>query len=256
VRVFTVDVTLRWGDQIVRIERWTGGASPHAELDLRTDAHGWPCVAGIPLEIGAPIDVPLGDGLAPYRSDHRTALVARVELVSGSRGRRAVSPPRRRLLAAALGALALHGVLGLSAFARPALAPDDARVDRYFKVTLPVRVIYAPSVDSYEDLRERETDERACVDPACGAPVGRPPVYTGLTGLVRGDAGCTPARRVHYVSQGETLTSIAASYGIADYRAIYNEVLNEELVAQRPDPNRIFPGDVVKIPGEGLCSAL
>src|SRR5262252_3612132 len=113
---------MRWGDQIVRVERWTGDGRAPLGLDLRLDARGSPCLVGTRLEIGAPVEVVLGDSLAPYRSDHRTALVAQVEIVGLPR--RTGPSAKWRPIAAVLGALALHGVLGLSAFAQPKLAPD------------------------------------------------------------------------------------------------------------------------------------
>jgi hypothetical protein len=256
VRPIAVDVILRWGDQVVRVERWTGEGPLPEGLDLRLDARGWPCVSGTPLEMGAPVEVALGDGMAPYRSDHRTALVARVELVAARGARRSL--PGRRHTAAVLGALALHGVLALSAFARPALRSDEmTMIDREFLYARPTRVLYAAPVPTDADTRERQTDDDACADPwDCLDHGGSPPGPFAAIGLVPGRQGCVAARRVHVVEPGETLTSIAALYGIADFRAIYNEVVNEDLLRLRPDPNVIFPGDEVRIPGEDLCATL
>jgi len=50
------------------------------------------------------------------------------------------------------------------------------------------------------------------------------------------------------VQQGECLTSIAAANGFADYRIIYDHPENADFRAKRPDPNLIFPGDVIYIP--------
>src|ERR1700744_861264 len=52
----------------------------------------------------------------------------------------------------------------------------------------------------------------------------------------------------HSVQQGECLTRIAAQYGFLDYRTIYNDPGNAELRQKRPDPNMLFPGDVIFIP--------
>jgi hypothetical protein len=52
----------------------------------------------------------------------------------------------------------------------------------------------------------------------------------------------------HVVQQGECLSRIAAQYGFLDFRTIYNDAGNSELRNQRPDPNILFPGDVVFIP--------
>ncbi len=54
--------------------------------------------------------------------------------------------------------------------------------------------------------------------------------------------------RYHTVSQGEHLTSIAKDYHFSDYRTIYNHPENKDFKDSRPDPNVIFPGDVIFIP--------
>lgn len=50
------------------------------------------------------------------------------------------------------------------------------------------------------------------------------------------------------IQQGECLSRIAAKYGFRDYRTIYDHPRNAELRQIRPDPNILFPGDVVFIP--------
>jgi N-acetylmuramoyl-L-alanine amidase len=52
----------------------------------------------------------------------------------------------------------------------------------------------------------------------------------------------------HRVKQGECLTSIAARYGFADWRAIYQHPSNAELRKKRPNPSLLFPGDVLFVP--------
>src|SRR4051794_19706314 len=52
----------------------------------------------------------------------------------------------------------------------------------------------------------------------------------------------------HIVSQGECLSSIAKLYGFADWRRIYNAPDNEAFRKKRPNPDVIYPGDVVQIP--------
>jgi hypothetical protein len=52
----------------------------------------------------------------------------------------------------------------------------------------------------------------------------------------------------HIVKQGECLTRIAAAYGFRDYKTIYNDPSNAAFKTKRPDPNIIFPGDVINIP--------
>jgi hypothetical protein len=52
----------------------------------------------------------------------------------------------------------------------------------------------------------------------------------------------------HAVVAGECLSSIAAAHGFADYRTVYDDAGNVDLRRLRPNPNIIYPGDVVHIP--------
>ena len=52
----------------------------------------------------------------------------------------------------------------------------------------------------------------------------------------------------HVVQQGECLSSIAGKYGLPDYRTIYNDPDNADFRKKRPDPNILYPGDVLVIP--------
>ena len=52
----------------------------------------------------------------------------------------------------------------------------------------------------------------------------------------------------HTVKQGECLSSIAALYGFADYRAIYDDPANAEFARRRKNPHVLFPGDNLVIP--------
>lgn len=54
--------------------------------------------------------------------------------------------------------------------------------------------------------------------------------------------------RRHVVRQGECLSSIAALYGFADYKKIYEASENEALRKRRPDPHVVREGDEVVIP--------
>ena len=51
----------------------------------------------------------------------------------------------------------------------------------------------------------------------------------------------------HEVQQGDYLSKIAAEYGFL-WKTLYNHPLNAEFKAKRPDPNVIYPGDVIWIP--------
>lgn len=50
------------------------------------------------------------------------------------------------------------------------------------------------------------------------------------------------------VVRGDCLSLIAQRYGFADYRTIYNHPENAEFKRLRPDPNLIYPGDILSIP--------
>jgi hypothetical protein len=52
----------------------------------------------------------------------------------------------------------------------------------------------------------------------------------------------------HVVQQGECLTAIAARYGFADAKAIYEAPENAAYRQLRPDPHVILPGDRIVIP--------
>ncbi len=54
--------------------------------------------------------------------------------------------------------------------------------------------------------------------------------------------------RKHTVKQGECLSSIASHYGFGDWRAIYGHADNAEFRKLRPNPNLIYPGDILVIP--------
>jgi LysM repeat protein len=54
--------------------------------------------------------------------------------------------------------------------------------------------------------------------------------------------------KVHVVVPGECLSSIAARYGLSDYREIYDLEANASYRKLRPDPHVILPGDQLVIP--------
>ena len=56
----------------------------------------------------------------------------------------------------------------------------------------------------------------------------------------------------HTVEQGECLSSIAAAYGMVDWRTIYDHARNADFRKKRPDPNVIYPGDQLFIPAPEL----
>jgi N-acetylmuramoyl-L-alanine amidase len=57
--------------------------------------------------------------------------------------------------------------------------------------------------------------------------------------------------RQHVVRQGECLSSIARTYGFADYRTIWDDAQNATLKRERKNPDLLFPGDKLFIPEKG-----
>jgi LysM domain len=51
------------------------------------------------------------------------------------------------------------------------------------------------------------------------------------------------------VQRGDNLSLIAKRYGLRSWQEIYNDAENAEFRRKRPNPNLIFPGDVVIVPG-------
>lgn len=52
----------------------------------------------------------------------------------------------------------------------------------------------------------------------------------------------------YVVKQGDCLSSIAKQFGFPDWRRIYDDPQNAAFKKKRPNPNLIFPGDVLAIP--------
>lgn len=52
------------------------------------------------------------------------------------------------------------------------------------------------------------------------------------------------------VKKGDNLTHIARRFGIGSWRELYNHPRNAEFKRKRPNPNLIFPGDLLFIPGD------
>ncbi len=55
--------------------------------------------------------------------------------------------------------------------------------------------------------------------------------------------------RKYTIVSGDTLSGIAARFGFATWQEIYNSDENTAFKAKRPDPNLIFPGDEIFLPG-------
>ena len=76
-----------------------------------------------------------------------------------------------------------------------------------------------------------------------------PPQDAGGNLLTGAMGTCVAEPFVHIVERGETLTSIAQGLGLPDYRSLYDSDLNPDFVSSHPDPNRIYVGDVIVLPG-------
>jgi N-acetylmuramoyl-L-alanine amidase len=50
------------------------------------------------------------------------------------------------------------------------------------------------------------------------------------------------------VKKGDNLSSIARANGLKNWRSIYNHQDNKAFRKKRPDPNLIYPGDVIWLP--------
>lgn len=60
----------------------------------------------------------------------------------------------------------------------------------------------------------------------------------------------------HVVKKGECLSSIAKTYHFADWRKIYDHPENADFKKKRPNPDLIYPGDVVMIPDKKPAPAV
>lgn len=56
----------------------------------------------------------------------------------------------------------------------------------------------------------------------------------------------------HVVRRGECLSLIARQHGFSDYKTLYDHPDNADLKKARPNPNVLFPGDVVHIPDKEM----
>lgn len=54
---------------------------------------------------------------------------------------------------------------------------------------------------------------------------------------------------VYTVRNGDTLSGIARKYGLPSWRVLYHHPSNKSFRQKRPNPNLIFPGDRINIPG-------
>jgi LysM repeat protein len=57
------------------------------------------------------------------------------------------------------------------------------------------------------------------------------------------------------IQRGDSLSKIAAKFGVASWQLIYTAPENAAFRRKHPDPNRIFPGEVLIIPGVTTTAA-
>lgn len=53
----------------------------------------------------------------------------------------------------------------------------------------------------------------------------------------------------YVVKPGDTLSAIAKAHGLSSWQALYNDPANAVFRTKRPNPNLIFPGDQIVVPG-------
>lgn len=63
-----------------------------------------------------------------------------------------------------------------------------------------------------------------------------------------------PTNDWYTIQSGDTLSKIAKEAGISDWKTIYNDSKNDQFRKDRPDPNKIYPGDKIWIPGNPKTS--
>ena len=63
-----------------------------------------------------------------------------------------------------------------------------------------------------------------------------------------------PKNDWYTIKSGDTLSKIAQEADIPDWKTIYNDPKNDQFRKDRPDPNKIYPGDKIWIPGNPKTS--
>jgi len=56
----------------------------------------------------------------------------------------------------------------------------------------------------------------------------------------------------YIIKKGDTLSGLAKKYNLSGWEKIYNHPKNSEFREKRPDPNKIYPGDIVYIPANNI----
>jgi hypothetical protein len=58
-----------------------------------------------------------------------------------------------------------------------------------------------------------------------------------------------PTNDWYTIQAGDTLSKIAKGAGLPDWKTVYNDPKNDQFRKKRPDPDKIYPGDSIWIPG-------
>jgi hypothetical protein len=191
---------------------------------------------------------------SPYRENGARVTVRWEATRRARRLRWGFAPPSLRTLAAVAVTLVLHASLTLF---KPLLHGDDFEaIDRDLLILCPRVLVTAVECGGEAPYCETVRRKRISVEvDYChyglrrgGADPCEPPNVSLLGGLLPRHPACNPMPLVHEVVRGETLSSIARAYRIRDWRVIYRHPDNQWLFEDRPNPNRIFPGDRIVIP--------
>jgi nucleoid-associated protein YgaU len=99
-----------------------------------------------------------------------------------------------------------------------------------------------------DEEEEMSSEEFQQVSRALGELSSRVVRLEADVSVLRGGVSAPPAPqpgpRTYTVATGDTLSGIAARLGLADWRRLYEA--NRGLIG--PDPNRIYPGQVLVLP--------
>ncbi len=105
--------------------------------------------------------------------------------------------------------------------------------------------VIGPRPDQEEEMSSEEFVEVSRSLSELSSRVGRLEAdVTALRGGVAAPPAPAPEQRTYTVVRGDTLSGIAARLGIADWRRLYE--VNRAVIG--PDPDRIFPGQVLVLP--------
>ncbi len=128
-------------------------------------------------------------------------------------------------------------------------------------VALPGIRVEILSADGQVQTRRTDSSGRVRVDPI---PQGQCHIRVpDLDGSAWHPGAGAPAtrvdrgpKRIHVVTKGECLSRIAKNYGIHAWKRLWNSPDNERLRAKRKNPDLLYPGDEIVIPGIEVCEII